>query len=196
MRLKPDDFEMTPLAAYGLIAIGCVLAFLGLEKFSGVETALKRDVISAQTELATLSAIRDTDHWADRLGQSTQARQHLQAALWRGQTSGIIAAELQQALRRIASTHKFNQIQVRVNPDPAEIDGISVLSFEFVGRAPSAKTLADFFGGIANNPKIIILDEVDFAYSLRDRRPPRLTLSGLIPVQITPSATGSQAGGG
>ncbi len=192
MRLKPDDFEMTPLAAYGLIAIGCVLAFLGLEKFSRAEAALKRDVISAQTELATLTAIRDTDYWADRLGQSTQARQQLQTALWRGQTSGVIAAELQQALRQLASAHNFNKIQVRVDPDPAEIDGISVLSFEFTGWAPSAKTLADFFEGIAVNPKIIILDEVDFAQSLRDRRPPRLSLSGLIPVQIV----SSQAGGG
>jgi len=63
MKLAPDDFEMTPLAAYGLLLIACVLGFLGLEKLAAAETDMERRVISAQTELATLSAIKDTDYW-------------------------------------------------------------------------------------------------------------------------------------
>jgi len=29
MKLSPDDFEMSPLAAYGLIAIGLIIGVLG-----------------------------------------------------------------------------------------------------------------------------------------------------------------------
>ena len=185
MKLAPDDFEMTPLAAYGLLLIACVLGFLGLEKLAAAETDMERRVISAQTELATLSAIKDTDYWPERLAQSMQAREQLQTQIWQGRTPGVIAAELQQALRAMMTTLKFDQIRIRVNPDPEDIDGIKMLSFEISGRARSSKDFADFFENIATYNKIMIVDEFDFAQSLRDRRRPRLALSGRVPIQIT-----------
>ncbi len=197
MKLAPDDFEMTPLAAYGLLLIACVLGFLGLERFADAEAAQERRLATAQTELATLASIRETDHWTDRLTQSQTARQALQSELWTGATAGVIAAELQQALRSIAGDLKFEQIQIRVDPDPVENDAVMQLSFEMSARAVSSKDFADFFETIATYPKILIVDEFDFAQSLRDRRPPRLAMRGRIAVQIAAPDAGAnaQAGG-
>lgn len=196
MKLAPDDFEMTPLAAYGLLIMACILGFLGLEKFASAEAQLEQRVISAQTELATLSTIRETDYWSDRLAQSTEARNVLQSQLWQGRTSGVIAAELQQTLRGMVTKLEFDQIQLRVDPDPVEIDGVSMLSFEMSSRARSSKDFADLFLDIANFEKILIIDEFDFSQSLRDRRPPRLAMSGRVPIQIqTATQTGGAAGG-
>ncbi len=183
---------MTPLAAYGLLFIACVLGVLGLERFASAETALEQRVIAAQTELSTLSAIRETDHWADRLAQSSAARQALQAEIWQGPTAGVIAAELQQSLRKISNDLKFDQLQVRVDPEPADSEGVSMLTFEMTGRARSSKDFADFFQAIAVHDKIIIIDEFDFAQSLRDRRPPRLAMSGRAPIQLSSTAAGTE----
>lgn len=186
MNIRPEDFEMSPMAAYGLIAIALIIGVLGLEKYAVLETRLEQTVVTAQTELATLSTIRDTDYWAERLLQSSSTREVLQTEIWQGNTSGVVAAELQQSLRSLGMSHKFTEIKVRVDPDPVDIDGISVLKFEFSGQATSAKSLADFFEGFATHSKIIILEEANFTQSIRDRRPPRLSMAGLIPVQIAP----------
>jgi len=193
MKLTPQDIEMTPLAAYGLLFIACVMGALGLERFASAEAELEQRVIIAQTELATLSAIRETDHWTDRLAQSNEARKSLQSEIWQGRTTGVIAAELQQSLRKISTGLKFDQLQVRVDPELAESEGVNMLTFEMTGRARSSKDFADFFEAIAVHEKIIILDEFDFAQSLRDRRPPRLSLSGRIPIQISSASDTAEA---
>ena len=184
MKFLPEDFEMTPLVSYGLVFIFIVFGFLGLEKLIAAETEREQAVVFAQTEYATLQDISKTTHWENRLAESVLARSALQNEIWQGQTGGIIAAEFQQTLRQISADYRFEQIQVRVNPDPAEIDGIQVLSFDFSGRARTSKSLADFFERLAITPKIIVVDEMDFAQNIRDRQAPRLSMSGLIPVQI------------
>lgn len=177
--------DVSPLAAYGLCFILLILGGLGLERFAAAESHLESKVITAQTELATLTAIKDTDYWARRLIDSTKARQQLESEIWLGDTGGVIAAELQQALRGMAQRHKFDNVQVRVDPDPLETEGVTVLNFEFNGRAPSANILVDYFESLAVSPKMILIDETYFAQNLRSPRPPVLTLSGYIPVQIT-----------
>ena len=113
----------------------------------------------------------------------------MQAELWHGVTSGVIAAEIQQALLSLARQHKFESIQVRVDPDPIEIDGVQVLSFEFQGRSPSSKVLADYFAGLATTSKIILVDEASFSQNLDSPRPPVFTMAGIVPVQIAQGAS-------
>ena len=187
MKLRPEDFEMSPLAAYGLVAIALIFGVLGLEKFSATENRLAQKVITAQTELATLSAIGETDHWDTRLLESTKAREHIQSEIWQGNTGGVIAAEVQQALRGIAAKNKFTSVQIRVDPDPIEIDGVTVINFEFRGQAPTSKALANYFEDLALGAKLMIVDEMSFAQSIRERRPPRVNFAGIAPVQIAPN---------
>lgn len=193
MKLRSEDFEMSPLAGYGLCFIALVLGVLGLEKFAAKEAEIKNKVIAAQTEFATLTAIRDTDYWDERLAQSTESRKQLQSELWQGTTSGVVAAELQQALRSLARNRKFENIQIRVDPKLIEVETVSALSFEFSGRAVSSKILADYFEDLALYSKIIIIEEAYFTQNLQSPRAPVLTMSGLIPVQISSPQT---AGGG
>ena len=184
MKFLPADFEMTPLVSYGLVFILIVFGFLGLERLIAAEAEREQAVVFAQTEYATLEDISKTNHWETRLAESDLARSALKNEIWQGETGGIIAAELQQALRQFAADYRFDRIQVKVDPGPAEIDGIQVLSFDFSGRANTSKSLADFFEGLAISPKIIIIDEMSFSQNIRDRKAPRITISGIVPVQI------------
>ena len=188
MKLNSKNLEMSALAGYGLCFILLIAGGLGVEKFAAMESQQERQVIAAQSELATLASIKDTSHWTERFLESKAAREQMQAELWHGVTSGVIAAELQQALLSLARQHKFESIQVRVDPDPIEIDGVQVLSFEFQGRSPSSKVLADYFAGLATNSKIILVDEASFSQNLDSPRPPVFRMAGIVPVQIAQGA--------
>lgn len=182
--LSRKDFEVTPIVAYGLVFLLLVLGGLGLQKFGGLENVLEGDVIAVQSELASLETLRGDSEWAARFEQSLAARQSVDASIWGGQTTGVIAAELQQSLRALASGLGFDSIQVRVDSDTIDLDGAEVLSFEFAGRAPDGKAIVSLFEGVAVNPKQIVIRDVDFSQNVRDRIRPRLAMAGIIPIRI------------
>ena len=191
--ISKSQLEVTPIVAYGGIFVATVFACMGLESFWRHETTLAEKVVAAQNELATKETLSESDEWAARFEQSRLMREATLSAIWTGATGGVIAAELQQALRKKAQSLGFEQVQVKVDPSPIDVDGLPVLSFEFTGTSPDGKTLVSMAEAVASNPKRIVLRTVDFNQDVRDRRKPRLSLGGIIPVQIT---TGAQAGGG
>lgn len=178
------DFEVTPLVAYGLVFLLLVFGGLGLQKFWRVENSLAATVIEMQSEVASLQKLSGEDVWEGRFEQSLVMRQSVDGALWTGQTTGVIAAQLQQALRSEASKIGFDSIQVRVDPDIIERDGVEVLSFEFAGRAPDGKGIVSLIEAVAVNPKRLIIRDVDFGQNTRSKNRPRLAMGGIIPVRI------------
>ena len=183
-RLSRKDFEVTPIVAYGIVFLLLVLGGLGLQKFWGIENVLESEVIAVQSELASLETLRGDSEWAARFERSLVDRQFVDASIWSGQTTGVIAAELQQSLRALATGLGYDRIQVRVDPDSIDLDGAGVLSFEFAGRAPDGKAIVSLFEGVAVNPKQIVIRDVDFSQNVRDRTRPRLAIGGIIPIRI------------
>ena len=189
--LTKSQLEITPIVAYGMIFIAAVFGAMGLEAFWRHENALAETVVAAQNELATKETLSETDEWAARFEQSLQARKATSEAIWTGATGGVIAAQLQQALRKQAQGLGYKQVQVRVDPTPVDVEGLSVLSFELSGTAPDGKAIVSLTEAIAVYPKRIIVRNMDFNQDIRDRRTPRLSVGGIVPVQIT---TGKQGG--
>lgn len=190
--ISKSDLEVTPIVAYGAIFMALVFGVMGLEAFWRHENTLAEKVVAVQNDLATQETLSGSDEWAARFEQSRDLRQQTLAALWSGNTAGVIGAELQQALRKDAQALGYEQIQVRVDPTPVDVDGLMVMSFEFNGIAPDGKSIVSLTEAVAVHPKRIILRDMDFSQDIRDRRRPRLAMGGIIPVQIN---TGAQAGG-
>lgn len=190
--LDRTDMQITPLVAYGLVFLGAVLAWLGLEKFNRAETELANKVRGVQTELATLQNLSAADEWSERLAVAMERRNAALSETWSGRTPGVIAAQLQQAIRKTSLALDYTQINIRVEPEGVDIDGISVLSFEFSGQAPDGKAIPSLLEGLAAEPRRIVVTELDFFQSVRDRRRPRVTLSGIVPITL---AAGETSGG-
>lgn len=195
-RISRKDFEVTPIVAYGLVFLLLVLGGLGLQKFWRVENALAADVITIQTEVASLERLSGDTQWEGRLEQSLALRAQVDAAIWQGPTTGVIAAELQQSLRRAASGLGYDAIQLRVDPEAVERDGAQVLSFEFAARAPDGKGIVSLFEAVAVMPKQVVIRDVDFSQNIRDRNRPRLAMGGIIPIRVvTPETQGAAIDG-
>jgi len=123
--ISKSQLEVTPIVAYGGIFVATVFAFMGLESFWRHENALAEKVVAAQNELATKETLSESDEWAARFEQSRLMREATLSAIWTGATGGVIAAELQQALRKKAQGLGFEQVQVKVDPSPIDVDHIA-----------------------------------------------------------------------
>ncbi|MGB0906118.1 MAG: hypothetical protein ACPGVT_01395 [Maricaulaceae bacterium] len=179
--------ETTPVVAYGIVFLLCVMAWLTLGRFSQAERALASKVVMAQTELANLENLSGESEWESRLAGAMKRRDEVQNKVWVGSTTGVVAANVQQALQSIGEDLYYERMQARADPEMIDVEGVDVLSFEFSGQAPSGKDIVKLFEALASYPKTIIIQEIEFSQNLRDMRSPRLTISGIIPVKITAS---------
>jgi len=178
------DLKPTPLVLYGVLAIAVIFTVLGLERLASASNALETRVIEEQTNLAILEQLQETDVWPERLQYSLSARERAKTAIWSGATSGVIAAKFQQGLQQAALAQKTTNIRIRVDPEPTEVDGLDVLAFDFTGFVPAGDGIIELFATIADQPQLILIRDVNFVHSIRDRRPTRLTFSGFLPIQI------------
>lgn len=198
-RFTKSDFEVTPIVGYGAVFMLLVFGVMGLEAFWRHENALATRLVAVKNDLATQETLSGTDVWAARFEQSRAAQAALERALWTGATGGVIAAELQQSLRRSAQALDFERIQMSVDPSPVDLDGVMVISFDLSATAPDGKSIPPMVEAITKSPKRIIIKTMSFTQDVRDRRKPRLSIGGVVPVKIavpsnTPASTGPNGG--
>jgi len=153
---------------------------MGLDRLSTLEKDIETKVAAAKNELIILEGIKDTDIWADRLALSLNARQSADNKMWTGPTSGVIAARLQQTLRNISKAHNIQNIRLRIDPEPTNVDTVQVLAFDLQGAAPETRTTVDILSGFASHPQIILIKEATITNTVRNPaqlRRTRTTLS-------------------
>ena len=182
--LNGAALTITPIVAYGLCVLLVILGALTLESYNDIQRDLTSRLKSRQLELATLKAIENTDVWAARLEQSIVLRKQAEDKIWRGRTSGVIAAELQQVLGEISKKHKMNDIKINIDSEPSQLEEIQILRFTFTGRIAAGKDTIDFYSDIARYKEDIIIVELNSSNSIRDRRPSNINLSGIIPIRL------------
>jgi len=193
--LQRLNLEITPIIAYGLVFLAVILAGVGLDRLSTLEKDIETKVAAAKNELIILEGIKDTDIWADRLALSLNARQSADNKMWTGPTSGVIAARLQQTLRNISKAHNIQNIRLRIDPEPTNVDTVQVLAFDLQGAAPETRTTVDILSGFASHPQIILIKEATITNTVRNRPPTHINISGFAPIRIqaAPAAASSPA---
>lgn len=179
------DLEVTPLVAYGLTALFLILGGLGLGRLSDVVLDVGARAQTAKGELYSLSQIQGTDVWEERLRLSLQVRKYADAKILRGTTGGVIAADIQQSLRKIAEDTGIQNLQIQVNSEPEEIDGVDIVQFTLFGLAEDWDTVIDILSAMAANTHSMVIYEMSFSKSMGTRqRSSQFQVAGMIPVKI------------
>jgi len=185
------DEQFSPIEGFGLIAIVSITAWFALMKLSDYTASLKHNHQAAALELAQLEDIRADDSWTSRLAQSKTARGLAEQRQWKGRTPGIIAANLQQKLRAVATKNKMENWRPRVEAATETIDGLDVQYFEFNGLIRGGNNAASVLTDLAADNRMIIVRDVQF--SVQANRQSMLTVRGIIPVSIdNASVTGGE----
>lgn len=180
--------ESSPLALYGLIFLACVLSVLALDTFSNAAQKQRAKLKSAQAELAALYQVKETDFWEDRLEKSLLLRQASENAVWSGNTAGVISANFQQAFQQIIQPYPHQQLRIRINPEVETVNELTVLTYDVSVLLTASDHVADVLAAVASYPKTIIILDSDITLDPRGKRLSRLTLSGVLPVNMTPPA--------
>jgi len=193
--LQSLDFNITPIVAYVFVFFTVIMGALALEQISKAGSTLQEKVAAAQNELAILDRIKDTDIWEDRLALSLEIKSEAETKIWTGDTTGVIAARLQQTLRNIAKANNIKNIRLRVDPEPSQVEFLEILAFDFQGHAAETRTLIDILSTMANHPQTLLIKEATIVNSVRARPPTLIKFSGFVPIRITPKSGVSDKSG-
>ncbi len=179
------NLTVTPIVAYGLVFLLVMLSWLGVERIYQIKNNFSQDAENLRVRRAVVENIKSQDEWADRLAYSLSFKEDLDSTIWRARTSGVIAAELQQLLRKVTADNGINNANIRVDPEPSKVGDLNSLVFDFTGSVANPAGGIDILEQLARNNRQIILNDVNIINDTRDRRPTRVVLSGFIPIQLT-----------
>lgn len=182
------NLSMTPIVSYGLVVLLLLLTWFGVERLDQIRRNFGEDAGSLRMRLSVVENIKSQNQWADRLAYSISVKDQVDSSIWRGRTSGVIAAELQQFLRKIAVDNTIINANIRVDPEPSDIDGLKVLMFDLNGSVTTAAGGIDILEHLSKYEKQIILSDVNISNDTRDRRPSRVLVSGFIPIELLTSS--------
>jgi len=140
------------------------------------------DVKKAEIELLTLDKIKDSTVWGERFLFTQKQLEITQASLWKGATSGEVAAQLQQRLQNLSQKNNLASVQIQVTPETEVLTDIEIMQFSIRALVNDGKTFTHLLEAmIANKNKIHITDiSIDF----NQKRSSLLRLSGVVPVKL------------
>lgn len=184
---KNMDLKITPIVAYGLVFLMVMIGYLGLDKLVDKNSQLAQKLIVEQENLHIMQTIQASDIWEGRLAQSIEIRDLAKDSLWPGKSAGVIAAQFQQEIRKIAKTLEAKNVRIQVEAEPVSIENTDMLAFEFSAFLPIGDTVFALYNALAQQQHIVLVQDSNFSHSLRDKHPTRLIVSGFIPIKISAS---------
>lgn len=186
-RFQKLDLQVTPIVAYGLVFLLFLFSWLGVERLNVVKQTLGEDNESLRTRLAVVENIKSQDQWSSRLDYSIAYKNQINASLWRANTSGVIAAELQQFLQKVTDDNGLNNVTIRVDSDPSKIGDLNAMSFDLTGVVDAAYGSTNLLGQLSESGRQVIINEVNITTDPQGVRSTRVILAGVIPIELTPA---------
>ena len=182
--------KMTTSSAYGLVVLGILLGLVVLGHVRDQVVQAKGNAGYAARELARLNTIKKSDVWSERVLESARAKRAWEETKWKGETVGVVAAQIQQELIKLAAQVKLTSPQVKVANELIKVDGETIMRFSLSGAASEKFSMMDLLLGIASEDKRIIVDDVIVNYFSGNRSLIRMSGLAIVEVNKTSESTG------
>jgi len=182
--------ELTTTSIFGLIALSGILLYMAISQLANSNQLLKLEFQDAQRDLLTLQQLQADKIWDKRL-ESTEAKlANLDVKTWKGPTSGVVAAYLEERLNQILTTAYAQRPLVRVDSTPVPLHGIEVMSFEMRGSNISHAAAIDMMVTIEENARQIWYNDVATSFNVNDKA--TVSIKGVIPIKIDKTSGAEQ----
>ena len=178
--------SLTLRTLYGLIALGCLLGVSLLGRLDAATARAAESRAEMDARVARHGGGIDENLWRERAANAETELAFWRATHWSGQTPGVIAAELQDAINMTARAAGLDVIAVDVDPAPSEIPGGPVLRFSFSTDSRSGDAVAKTLAAFGAHEPIIVIDEVNAVFD--DSRLGRFSASGYAPITLAEPA--------
>lgn len=165
---------------YGLIALGCLLgvSMLGRLDAATVRAADARAEIEAR--LTRHGGAIDENLWRERAATAQAELAFWQSTHWSGPTSGVIAAELENAINQVARGAGLDVIAVNIDPAATESPSGPILRFSFATDSRSGDSVAKTLAAFGAHEPIIVIDEMNAVFN--ESVQGRFSASGYAPI--------------
>ncbi|MGP1274420.1 MAG: hypothetical protein ACQRW7_03250 [Caulobacterales bacterium] len=148
--------QMTPRAWAGAAILSGLLLIAAIASLSDHVAAQRDTARQLERELRVFRALAAESNWADRAAELAADLDVAQAPFWQGRTAGIVSAQLQGEMTRLASEAGISRVNVEVRPDPLPL-GDEAVYFELrlSGEDRDGQFLA-LFNNLASYPNLIV----------------------------------------
>jgi hypothetical protein len=174
---------------YLLIALGIVVAILGLLELTDAKDSL---ITQKQTLTREIQALSDgsAPEWEDRLALTLDARTAWTETRWQAETPGIASANVQKYLTELTRDIGLSSVRLSVASDPISTGSNDLLRFEITGLG-GTNLLADLLVTLSVSPRTVLV--TDISAQIRDDRQTRISVAGYVPYMASlPSEEAAQ----
>ncbi len=148
--------QFTPRAQLGIGLLSALLAIVGIANLSDHVATQRMEVQQLEQELQIYRALAAESNWTERAAEINQSLARSQVAFWRGATPGIVSAQLQGEVTRLATASGLGRVNVEIRPDPLPL-GDEAVYFELrlTGEDRNGQFLA-LFDNFATYERLIL----------------------------------------
>lgn len=180
--------QATPRSLIGLAILLGILAVLAISSLADAVDRKQEEVRELARSVAVQRSLAAGQEWLTRAAELREQRDTLEARFWRGSTSGIVAAQLQNDIEEIANAAGLDRIRIDVLPLPEALNDSGRLQFEITLSARDRTgQFLNFFQQLADLETIVVPTNFDWT---RGNATVRVTL--LAPAIVT---SGQDSGG-
>lgn len=128
--------QATPRALAGIGVLVVLLAVVGLGNLATTVEARQQDIRELDRSLAVQRSLANGQQWLDAASELAGQKSEVEAGFWRGATTGIVSARLQNAIEDAAGQSGLDRVRVEVQARPDVLAPGGRMEFEVtvVGR--------------------------------------------------------------
>ncbi len=186
------DTEVTPLVGYGACCLLAIFAFIMLESYNGYAAEKQAELHRLQQDVSALRSLESQDDWLNRLEKSEEVKRQFEDTLWKGSTPGVIAADFQQEVQRIAGRHNGARLNLSVDPQPETLGNIKILRFSMTAQFDTGREVIAWYSDLASFTPIIIFKEFSTTTPTRRGQQSYVSGTGFIPINVVIETAGAE----
>jgi len=158
--------QATPRSLLGLAILLGILAILGISSLADAVDRKQQDVRELARSVAVQRSLAAGQEWLETAAELRDRRAAWDARFWRGTTSGIVAAQLQNDIEDVADASGLDRIRIDVQPLPEELGSNGRLQFEVTLTARDRNgQFLNFFQRLADLDTIVVPTDFDWTRS-------------------------------
>lgn len=154
--------QATPRALTGLAVLLLILSFSGISSLSDVVSGQANRINELNREMAVQSSISNETDWLERAQRAHGLVEDYETSFWRGDTAGIVVAQLQSTLEAMAAAAGLGNVRITVQPTPDAL-GQEAFVFEISISARDANgQFLSFMQAVSRSDNVIIPTSLDW----------------------------------
>lgn len=151
----------TPRARFGAVALLTLVGIVALMEITSLKTDINQRLATVNTELAGRQAALQERDWPELMDAGAAALERVEARFWRGDTQGLVSAQILGEVEAAARVARLASPRVNVQLVESLDNGALIFEIEMTARSTNGG-FAPFLEAIASADAEIRAREIEW----------------------------------